>query len=246
MGDLDRHQRALLWSVTSAVALTLLLPWLPLGGLLGWPLLLFDTFTHEMGHGLSALLVGGTFSGLELFSGGGGVAHTGSPAGVADAIVCAGGLLGPAVAAFGLFFFAARAGLSRIGLLLTGVVLGVLLVVFVDGTAGWLGLAPLALLFVVVAIKGRAFAQTLLLFLAAKLSMNVFSRGDYLFETDKVDPGNGQLLASDITRVATALGGHEYLWGALIGTVSVAILGTGVLWVLFANGVLRRGDRPLA
>src|SRR5690606_32428044 len=52
-----RTKAALVWSIVLTVALYLV----PFGQLIGYPLVLLSTLVHEVGHGLAAVLVGGTF-----------------------------------------------------------------------------------------------------------------------------------------------------------------------------------------
>ena len=66
------------FAIATAVAFTLAI-WLlpnPWSAYVSWPLLLFSTYAHEMGHGLAALLVGGTFSRFEMWANASGMAHT--------------------------------------------------------------------------------------------------------------------------------------------------------------------------
>ncbi len=79
--------------------ITLLLYLLPQGRYVIYPLLLLSTFVHELGHGLTAVMLGGKFESLRLWANGGGIAHTRVLPGWREAAVSAGGLIGPAVAA---------------------------------------------------------------------------------------------------------------------------------------------------
>ena len=67
----------------------------PYGRLVLYPFTLLATWVHEMGHGLTALLCGGKFAQLEIFSNASGLASTAVVPGFRQALVCAGGLLGP-------------------------------------------------------------------------------------------------------------------------------------------------------
>ena len=54
--------------LVAASAVSVLLPFLPFGGIVGYPLLLLSTLAHEMGHGLAALLVGLDFDSFRLYA----------------------------------------------------------------------------------------------------------------------------------------------------------------------------------
>src|SRR5258706_9575878 len=86
--------------IVSAVV-TLALYVVPYGQYLARPLLLLSTLAHEMGHGLTALLLGGRFQRLEMWASGAGVSEldlTGFGR-IRQGLTLAGGLVGPAVAA---------------------------------------------------------------------------------------------------------------------------------------------------
>ena len=59
---------------TTAIGVTLLLYVIPYGHVIGRPLLYLSTLVHELGHGMTAILVGGDFHRLEMWSDGSGVA----------------------------------------------------------------------------------------------------------------------------------------------------------------------------
>ncbi|HSS52021.1 MAG TPA: M50 family metallopeptidase, partial [Thermoanaerobaculia bacterium] len=58
-----------------SAAVTLVLYVVPYGQVLARPLLLLSTLAHEMGHGLTALLLGGRFQRLEMWASGAGVSE---------------------------------------------------------------------------------------------------------------------------------------------------------------------------
>ena len=85
--------------VSAAVTLALYL--IPFGRYLARPLLLLSTLAHELGHGLTALMLGGRFQRLEMWASGAGAAHL-DLAGfgrIRAGLTLAGGLVGPSVAA---------------------------------------------------------------------------------------------------------------------------------------------------
>lgn len=97
-----------------SVAVTLALYLVPYGHTLAWPLVLLSTLAHELGHGLAAAAVGGSFESFQIWSDGSGVALTSGGNGrLARAAVVAGGLLGPALFAALLFAAGRRGDWSR-------------------------------------------------------------------------------------------------------------------------------------
>src|SRR5690242_6212661 len=84
----------------AAGALTVVLYGVPFLRVLALPLLWLSTLVHEMGHGVVAVLVGGHFTSFQMWWDGSGIAHTdGVGRGGPEALVAAGGLLGPAAVA---------------------------------------------------------------------------------------------------------------------------------------------------
>src|SRR5689334_8968273 len=81
--------------IVAAVAVFVISHWVPFGGVALYPLTLFTTWVHEMGHGLTAILVGGQFDHLEIQASGAGTAWSMKAPGWPSALVAAGGLLAP-------------------------------------------------------------------------------------------------------------------------------------------------------
>ncbi len=223
---------ALLWSV----ALTLALPRLPVLSVLGVPLLWLSTVAHELGHGLTALALGGRFERFVIRSDGSGTAVTAAPLGdLPGALVCAGGLVGPALVAGVCFVLARRPLAARGCLAVFGAALCVaalavadpgLTQLFLGGTGGLLLLAA--------GFLSAAWAQGVLVFLAVQLALSVFTRGDYLFT--EVAHSSAGAMPSDVAVIASHLGGPYWVWG----------LACGLIWVLVLVGGLAcylRGDR---
>lgn len=205
---------------------------IPFGGFLIYPLLLLSTLAHELGHGLTALALGGEFRAFYLWPDGSGMAvHAGPSGHVAEAMVAAGGLVGPAIAAALCFALARRERVARAALALLGAAFVVADVLVVQNPFGrwYVGLVGAAL--VLLAARARpATAQVALVFLAVQLALSVFSRGDYLF-TATAQTATGAM-PSDTAHIATALGGTFWLWGLACGAFSllVLVLGTWLFW----------------
>jgi hypothetical protein len=232
-----RLRRALLWSSGLTVALWII----PLGDRIGYPLYLLSTLVHELGHGLTAELVGGDFSHLKVATDGSGVAFSSVTGSVQRALVAAGGLVGPAVAALLGFAAGRRATTARIGLfaiaLLTAVAtllwvrswVGVLVAVSVSLGCGAAALAP---------ARRPGVPQLVLLFLSVQLALSVFSRSEYLFT--QLSTSTGGQSRSDSEAIADVLLGPYWFWGAVCGLFSVAVL------LLGGRMVLRSARGPAA
>lgn len=197
-----------------------------------YPLVLLSTLVHELGHGVAALLVGGSFVSFELWSDGSGVAHTTSGnSRLADAFVAAGGLVGPAIAAALSFLAGRRPGPARAFLALLCVGLLLALIFVVRNAFGLAFIGGFALCLAVLVLKaGPRASQVVLVFLGTQLALSVYSRGDYLFD-ESVQTAGGRI-PSDVALISNALLLPHWFWGLICGAVSIAALLVGVrsLW----------------
>lgn len=189
---------------------------------LGRVLLLFSTLFHEMGHGLAAMLVGGDFHSIAVRWDGSGLTESYIEASrLKAAFVAAGGLIGPSLAAAGLFWSAR--GSDRRLRTVTGV-LGLVLCVIglLKAASPWayvftLGLGPVAIW---AASKWRrGWLEAATVFIAVQLGLSVFTRADYLF-TRWAGPG----LPSDVANMAEQLFLPFWFWGLVCGAISLVVL----------------------
>ena len=210
---------------------TIVVAWqLPYGPQALYPLSLLATFAHEMGHGLTTLLVGEHFDRLLLHADGSGLAEwRGNPGRLARAAIAAGGLLGPSVAGVALLLLAGspRRARALLGVFAAGLVFCV--VMWVRNPFGMAFLLATAAVF---AAAGRwlgDFAAAFLLnLLAAVLCLSWFRDLDYMFSAHAVVAGVAR--PSDSAVIADALWLPYWFWGALVATLSLTLLVLG-LWV---------------
>lgn len=226
--QLTRIPYPAMWVLVISGGLTIALYLLPFGRTLGRPLVLLSTVAHELGHGLAAILAGGRFEMLEIWSDGSGAAHYSGQLGrVASAFVATGGLLGPALAA-ALGFAAGRSPRTARGALLgLGGALLVANVMVVRTLFGviFVGLAAAACIAVGWFARPVA-AQLVLVFVAIQLALSVFSRGDYLF-TRTASTAAGPM-PSDTAQMAAALFLPFWFWGAVCAVASILVLAIGL------------------
>jgi hypothetical protein len=218
-----------------SVGVTVLLYTVPYGQYVAYPLLLLSTLVHELGHGITAVLMGGDFHSFKMWVDGSGVAmHSGHYGAVASAMVSAGGLIGPAVGAAVGLACARRTTSSRIFLYLIGGGLALSLLLVVRNPFGWIFVGAVAAICLSIAAKASAdLAQIAVMFLSVQLALSVFSRSDYLF-TAEAQTAKG-LMPSDVQQMANALGGPYWLWGAVCAAFSVAVLLVGAVSLLRKN-----------
>jgi hypothetical protein len=203
--------------------------WVPFGSIALYPLTLFTTWVHEMGHGLTALALGGEFHTLEIQANAGGVAYAYAAHGWPDALVAAGGLLAPPLLGALLLAFVHRPRAARI-------VLGVLAAALVLSLAIWVrSAAGLVAMPLVAALLGwaawRGFAEhpgrrvILVQVLSVILGLDTLTRMVGYAFMDKTSAGQ----RSDVSAIADNLGGHYLLWGLAITTIALGMLALG-LW----------------
>lgn len=201
----------------------------PFGGVLLYPFTLLATWVHEMGHGLTALALGGGFDHLEIFADASGLAHTQDAGGAVDALVCLGGLVAPPIA--GAVMLATARGPRRAQMLLVAFSVALLasLVIWVRSIAGFIAVPLVAAVLVLFAWWGSPRERMFLAqFIGLRLALDTMGRGmDYLF-TDSATVG-GVKRASDIARVAEGFGGPRFLWSGVIASVCIGFVGIGLV-----------------
>ena len=212
-----------------AAALTVLLYVVPGADIVGRPLVWFSTLMHELGHGLTALVMGGRFERLVMYADASGAAtHAGAYSAFDRAVIAAGGLLGPPLAALALFLAARRDKSAHVALGVLALFLGIACVLWVRNVFGFAFVGVLAGLLALMAWKAPArAAQVTTAFLAIQLTLSTFSRSDYLFK-DTAETGVGTF-PSDTAQIAQALLLPYWFWGGLIAAISLAVLALG-LW----------------
>jgi hypothetical protein len=218
--------------------------WVPFGPTLLYPLTLFTTWVHEMGHGLSALICGGQFLELEIHKNAGGFARAGAGAGWPDAIVAAGGLLAPPL--LGAIILATVHGPKRARLFLGALSIGIAvsLVLYVRSSTGIIAMAAVALALAYVtwgAFRSNPERRVLVAqFLAVILSVDTLTRMVSYAFMGALETGQ----TSDVGHIAENLGGHYKLWGVVITVLALAMLAFGV-WMALRRPRERTKPVPL-
>ncbi|MCP4661118.1 MAG: M50 family metallopeptidase [bacterium] len=211
-----------------SLVLTAILYIVPYGRVLAYPLMLLSTLAHEMGHGLTALVMGGSFHRFSMWQDGSGVAvWSGDVGRVGRAVIAAGGLVGPAVAAAIGFAAGRTVRGARICLFSIVGILALAELLVVRGLFGWFFVAVVLVGCLLVAAKGsEEVMQLVLVFLAVQLALSVFSRGEYLF-TSVAQTATGTM-PSDVGHIAAALLLPFWFWGGICGAISVVVLAYGM------------------
>ncbi len=229
----SKSARVALWT---GAAVSLGLSLIPFGDTIGYPLVLISTVAHELGHGITALFLGGTLEQIVVYRTAGGVTNYSIVPGWRVAIVAAGGLIGPSVTAALCFRFArtpfgAKAIACFFALVLVWVVLFVgasnpHAVSTIDRWFAPAFMSLLAVFLVGLVLRGNeTFCQFAVIFLAIQLAVSVFTRADYLFTRSVNGRPNS---ASDVEQIAQQLFLPYWFWGIVCGGLSIAILAYGL------------------
>lgn len=225
LADVTGSDNRLLTFFWVAAVISLVLPRIPYGRTVLYPFTLLGTWVHEMGHGLAAILVGGSFERLVLYQNLGGTAYSSGVGTLGRAIVAGGGLLGPALAGGLVILLGSREATARWVLAGLTLFLVLSLVLFVRNLFGWAALAVVAAAIGAVAFYGpemvRVFAAQLI---GIQFCLASWGTLDYMFTRDFVR--DGRVINSDTQEIAEVLVLPYWFWGGLIALSSLAIMGS--------------------
>ena len=191
------------------------------------PVMFLSTWAHELGHGLGALITGGSFIRLQVLPDFSGIATTGTVSRFQRAMVVIFGLLGPSLLGVVLLFLTRGLNWYRIALAL----LAVLLLLSQIWAADLYTRGVLAASFAIVGMMAWKLPARAAVFaahvVAIALCLNALTMFGYFFI------GNaevaGQLYQSDTGVLQSEIGGPYWLWGLLLTAISIAILIGGTL-----------------
>lgn len=215
-----------------AAAVSLILPRVPYGRNALYPFALLGTWAHEMGHGVVAVLAGGSFNKLVIYQNLGGTAYSSGVGSLGRAFVSAGGLLGPALAGGLIIVLGSRESTARWVLAGLGVALALSLVFVVRNMFGWITLGLIAAALAGISVYGP---EVIKIFTAQLIGIQFcfasWGTLDYMF-TKNFDR-DGQRIDSDTQEIAEVLLLPYWFWGGLIALISFAIMASSfyVAWI---------------
>lgn len=216
-------------SFWAAVAITLVAWFVPYGQWVIYPFSLLATWAHEMGHGLTALLVGGSFHKLEIMPNLSGLATSATGGRMAQAAVSAGGLVGAPLCGALIIALGPRRKLTRI---ILGVLAGVLALSLLLWVRNLFGAITVAAWFLVLALAAwklpRRGRFVLVQLLGIQLTLSAMKGWRYLFTDEAVI--NGQRMSSDVSAISDALLLPYWFWGGLLTLFNLALL-LGAYWI---------------
>lgn len=197
-----------------------------LGRQLLYPFTILGTWFHEMSHGLMAMLNGGNFEKLEIFSDGSGVATSSGDlffGRISRALVALAGPLGPT--AFGYLFFRIAKNEKAInyGLWFLSSLMILSLIIWVRSVYGLVVIGAMSGLILYVSFqKNRTLKEGTILFLGLQACISVYLSLGYIL-TEEVAIGN-QVMKSDTGVVEEMLFLPHYIWGIIIIFISIYVI----------------------
>ena len=217
-----------------AGVVVVMLPALPFGAYLIYPFAILTTWFHEMGHGLTALLLGHRFEQLMIFANGSGLAQyqiTSETANVTLAAVAAGGPLGPSLAGAGLIVASAHPRAWRPVLWLSAAAILASVIIWVRSPVGYAVLPLVAVLLAVIAWRAApGFTRFTLQFLGVLGAMSMLRDWNYLFTEQAVI--GGEAVLSDTGQMEAALALPHWLWAGVILLISGTMVGAALKYAL--------------
>lgn len=207
----------------AAALASVIVPHLPWGRRILYPFALLSTWVHEMGHGVTALLVGGRFRRLEIYPNLGGVAYSSGIWGASRALVSAGGLLGPALAGGLVIVLGSRETTAPYVLAGVAGLLALSVLTVVRNPFGFLSLAAIAGTLALVIVYAPDEVEVFLTqLIGIQFCLASLTSLDYMFT--KRFSRNGRSMDSDTQEIANVLALPYWFWGGLIAVLSFCIL----------------------
>ncbi len=222
MAKLTEKNKTLIIIVIYSI-ITIALWQFEIGRLIFYPFTVLGTWFHEMGHGLMALFLGGSFHSLEIYSNGSGLAITSGSlflASIGNGLVAMAGPIGPTIAGATFIACAKNEKASKIALIVLTILLIGSSLYWVRswfGTPVVLGFGLICLLAVVK--SSEKFMKNLILFLGVQACLSVYMSIDYLMT--KQFTKNEELMMSDTGNMELYLLLPHWFWGGIIIFISV-------------------------
>jgi hypothetical protein len=215
---------------------------IPGGYLFLYPFTILGTWFHELSHGFTAMLLGGNFHRLVMFSNGSGYAEFSYSSlflgNFGQAFVAAAGPLGPS-------FFGAVFIMASINNKATSITLFIFSLLLIISTLIWVRpffefgffiTILFAVVFTYIALKGNdKFKAITLQFIGIQAFMSVYLSIGYLFSSGAFV--GGQQNASDTQVIANNLLLPYWIWGFLILCLNVFMIYKSIKFIMKQEGM---------
>lgn len=215
-------------------AFILIIAWfIPYGKFIFYPLTLFATWFHEVGHAIASVIVGGRFVNIQIFSDLGGLNYSLIPDNLSNlkrAFIAAGGPVMPAIMG-GLLIISGKkeyAAKFAILLLAASMFLSIILSMPTIST----GMSLVAILAIGLGYAALNLSQNMLRLIVHILgiegAISIFADFSYLSHSSGMI-GN-QIFKSDTQQISDLLGSNPLFWAILLTTFSLAVMISALLY----------------
>jgi hypothetical protein len=199
---------------------------LPFGNFILYPFTILGTWFHEMGHGLTAMMLGAEFYKLEIYSNGSGVAthSVGNYLGaIGNGIIALGGPLGPTFAGTVLLIASKKEKSSKIILLILGVFMILSVLIWIRSLIGALIIGLLGALIIYITYKKNYNIYSIVAqFLGLQAFASTYQSFDYFFSSGGSIGTN--YYQSDTGFMQQYLLLPYWFWASFIILVSIVLL----------------------
>ncbi len=197
-----------------------------IGRFILYPFTILGTWFHEMGHGLSAIILGGSFIRLDIFPDASGIAvHSENSylAALGRALIATGGPIGPTIAGSLFIVASSKKNLTRLILFLLALVLIISDILWVRTLFGFVIILIFGLLVGFISLKANDKVQKFTLqFLGIQAFLSLYLSLNYLFSSGGIV--NGVAFKSDTQHMADNLLLPYWFWAVVILAFSLFLI----------------------
>jgi len=229
----SQFQRRALMASMGAFILALIIWNIPQLSFLLYPLRLFVTFVHESGHGLAAIISGGTLNGFQVYANGTGITST---SGGNPLLILPAGYIGAAIFGSVLFYIANTVPYPRTISVILGLLLAVITLFYTGGPSVALIVGGLGSVLLILLGRrgGRGLNLIVLNFLGLMTALNAVLDLVYLIGATDSRLGDVRNDAAAFSAAISPLI-PPAVWAALWALIAIAALALAVYY-----GILRR------
>jgi hypothetical protein len=221
---MDKKEKNFWIYIALAVSTALIWNFAPFGKLILYPFTILATWFHEMGHGVTATILGASFHSLDLNPDGSGVAYwSGSPFGgpIGRGLIAAGGPLAPTLIGFIGALSSRNENKARLLTLIFSIVLIAGAIIWTRTLFGIGAQIVFGLIFGLIALKGKPnFTRYALQFISLQAFLSMYLSADYFFSYGGAIDGVNYY--SDTAHLQQNLLLPYWLWAAMICAISIA------------------------
>lgn len=179
-----------------------------------------------MGHGLTALALGGNFTSLEILPNGSGYAiHSGSAwfGAFGEAIIASAGPVGPTIAGSILLLYSDKPKTAKVILMLLGLLMFLSVLLWIRTLFAVILMLVFALIIIFISIRKPSRLQQLTLqFFGVQAFASLYLNIDYLFSAGAVL--DGQQFLSDTAVISDKLFFPYWFWGGVLLGFSIVVI----------------------